>query len=389
LILGLLEICLSEYKNNEHELYNSIGTQSKKGLIKCPDCNNNIGMHGTYKRKIIISEFDIQTVNIIQVRCKKCRKVHAVIPGFILPKKQYDINSIKKAVIDKEILTCTADDSTIRRWRASLTKSWYTEKGRKMNYKTYKLEELTTVLNDANPVNPDKKSDPEDVYNKLFAGMDFKLLSLMCTQIKWSLASKKVDGFLKIIDEYADRVIEIAAAWKDLCKIIVERTGIAAKDFNNICRCYFNSRENELPELFLKSKKMLESFYIEIEPRILSISSKQNNLANYLAEAVYPETKNIDIRKYREHGLELCLGNEKLIKGTESSLRNASLFFSFINSSIEISIKIISDETIITSDEIVFTIHGQAGLWEVFSDVTHTMSKYLGEFKYKDFPVIK
>jgi len=116
-ILGLLNISCSDYKSNEYELYNEISKQAKSGVIKCPDCNNNMGMHGTYKRKVIISDFDVQTVNIIQVRCKKCRKVHAVIPEFISPKKQYDSNLIQSAVNDQELHACTADDSTIRRWR--------------------------------------------------------------------------------------------------------------------------------------------------------------------------------------------------------------------------------------------------------------------------------
>ena len=115
-IIGLLDICCSEYKENEHELYNYIRNQTKSGAIKCPDCNNNTGMHGTYKRKVIISEFEIQTVNIIQVRCKKCRKVHAIIPRFILPKKQYSSEVIREAIESKFFQVCMADDSTIRRW---------------------------------------------------------------------------------------------------------------------------------------------------------------------------------------------------------------------------------------------------------------------------------
>ena len=120
MILGLLNICCAEYISNEHELYNNIREKAKVGSIKCPDCGNSVGMHGTYKRKVIFTEFDVQTVNIIQVRCKKCKNVHAVIPDFILPKKQYNSETIRKTIEGKDF-ECVADDSTIRRWKQQVT----------------------------------------------------------------------------------------------------------------------------------------------------------------------------------------------------------------------------------------------------------------------------
>jgi hypothetical protein len=122
LILGLLKIDCLEYIRNEHIIYNELDSQARAGMVLCPVCGGFVCMHGTYKRKVIISEFDTKTVTIIQVRCKECRKVHAVLPGFIAPNKQYDLNLIKEAV-EKEknkLETCAADDSTIRRWRISL-----------------------------------------------------------------------------------------------------------------------------------------------------------------------------------------------------------------------------------------------------------------------------
>ncbi|MDR0221809.1 MAG: DUF6431 domain-containing protein [Lachnospiraceae bacterium] len=116
-ILGLLDIGCLEYKASEHDIYNSIREQANKGLIKCPNCHSGLGMHGTYKRKVITSDSSTECVNIIQVRCKQCRKVHAIIPRFIFPQKQYDAAVIENALGDKGLQTCAADDSTIRRWR--------------------------------------------------------------------------------------------------------------------------------------------------------------------------------------------------------------------------------------------------------------------------------
>ena len=119
MILGLLKTDYTAYIGNEHIVYNELESKAKEGAILCPVCDGFVYMHGTYKRKIIISEFDVKTIIIIQVRCKQCRKVHAVLPEFIAPKKQYDFNLIKNAVENKEFETCSADDSTIRRWKLS------------------------------------------------------------------------------------------------------------------------------------------------------------------------------------------------------------------------------------------------------------------------------
>lgn len=118
MILGVLDICFDDYKSKEYELYSFISERVMSGDIKCPDCGNNMGMHGTYKRKVIISDIDLQTVSIIQVRCKNCKKVHALIPSFLFPYKQYDSETIKKAIDGKAFEIYSADDSTIRRWRA-------------------------------------------------------------------------------------------------------------------------------------------------------------------------------------------------------------------------------------------------------------------------------
>jgi len=120
LILGLLDVDYSAYIGSEHSFYNNLDSGAKKGIVLCPICGGFVCMHGTYKRKVILSEFDTKIVEIIQVRCKKCRKVHAVLPGFIAPNKQYNYNIIKNTIEGKGCETCTADESTIRRWRVSV-----------------------------------------------------------------------------------------------------------------------------------------------------------------------------------------------------------------------------------------------------------------------------
>jgi hypothetical protein len=53
------------------------------------------------------------------MRCKGCRKIHTELPDFILPFKHYDAQTIQATLDLEPNNCCTADDSTMRRWKLS------------------------------------------------------------------------------------------------------------------------------------------------------------------------------------------------------------------------------------------------------------------------------
>lgn len=122
MITGMLKIDYSTYLKNEYGIYNEINKKAKEGDIKCSICLGSVAMHGTYKRKIIFSEFDIRAIVIMQVKCKECKRVHSIMPDFVSPNKLYSSQLIDEAINNNDIKTCTADDSTIRRWRKTFGK---------------------------------------------------------------------------------------------------------------------------------------------------------------------------------------------------------------------------------------------------------------------------
>lgn len=71
----------------------------------CPDCGERMRVHGTCRRKAIIS----QKIKIFVLRvlaCKKCRKTHRELPDFIIGYKRYSCDDFCEIIADEKSYTC-------------------------------------------------------------------------------------------------------------------------------------------------------------------------------------------------------------------------------------------------------------------------------------------
>jgi len=112
---------IKEYEEKSMEIAeNAI----KEGNILCELCLRPMAYHSSYVRGI--KETGDQ-ITITMVWCKKCRKWHALLPEFLLPKKHYSGNEIESVIIDSETtavdqIDTKASGSTIRRWLKQICK---------------------------------------------------------------------------------------------------------------------------------------------------------------------------------------------------------------------------------------------------------------------------
>ena len=71
-------------------------------------------------RYVIRNSTDCRESYILRrLRCMSCGKIHTELPDFILPYKHYDAQAVQDTLDGIPDNTCSADDSTMNRWRAS------------------------------------------------------------------------------------------------------------------------------------------------------------------------------------------------------------------------------------------------------------------------------
>ncbi len=118
MIFGVLDVGSSEYVNNEFMILDKIEEMSKSKELLCPNCLSKVYVHSSYRRNVINSEFEKISIRIIKVRCtnNSCKKIHSIIPNFVVPQKQYSKEIIVKALCEDKNPDCPADNSTILRW---------------------------------------------------------------------------------------------------------------------------------------------------------------------------------------------------------------------------------------------------------------------------------
>ena len=62
----------------------------KEGELYCPDCGEKLHKYDTVTR-ILKTKHGLNTkIKMNRVYCKKCHKVHRVIPADVIPYKQYE-----------------------------------------------------------------------------------------------------------------------------------------------------------------------------------------------------------------------------------------------------------------------------------------------------------
>ena len=91
----------------------------------CPHCKSqNIIKWGSYNRNLYYIQDNIikhKVINILRVRCKGCRKTHALIPSFIVPYKVYALDIILSA-LSNDYISLSINYDTISKWNKQFNK---------------------------------------------------------------------------------------------------------------------------------------------------------------------------------------------------------------------------------------------------------------------------
>jgi hypothetical protein len=73
--------------------------------------------HDTRERGVFRYEGDREIYRLRRLKCSVCGKLHTELPDFILPFKRYDAQTIQATLDESPDNCCTADESTMARWR--------------------------------------------------------------------------------------------------------------------------------------------------------------------------------------------------------------------------------------------------------------------------------
>lgn len=119
MILNLIQVDCQEYVQNENIILQKIKHFIKEGKILCPNCGSKVYVHSVYWRQVIDMDPHAVKIRILKIKCanSSCAKIHAILPDFIVPQKHYSKKIIKQALIETTDSDCSAEDSTIFRWK--------------------------------------------------------------------------------------------------------------------------------------------------------------------------------------------------------------------------------------------------------------------------------
>lgn len=113
--------------------------------LECPNCHSHdLIRWGYYERNAIFfssDEITIEstTLKIQRVRCKSCRKTHALLPFGIIPYKQFTDEVISKILLE---LTDNSLDNVLNKYQIdqSIIKKWYYQ------YNKYHKSKVNTLI---------------------------------------------------------------------------------------------------------------------------------------------------------------------------------------------------------------------------------------------------
>ncbi len=88
----------------------------------CPSCNGPLKVVGSRKRSCINGLGEKILLIIRRLRCKNCKQIHHELPDLLVPYKRHIRESIETVINADSVLSVTADESTLRRWR-----NWFKE----------------------------------------------------------------------------------------------------------------------------------------------------------------------------------------------------------------------------------------------------------------------
>jgi len=87
--------------------------------VVCPICSGALKVRDSKRRKLRCTTEEIadKTYLLRRMRCETCGKLHTELPDSMKPYKQYETDAIQ-AEIDGSKESPSADESTLRRWKA-------------------------------------------------------------------------------------------------------------------------------------------------------------------------------------------------------------------------------------------------------------------------------
>ena len=90
----------------------------------CPQCNGGVHYRDRKVRGVKNSRGEKRLFSLRRLLCELCEKLHTEIPDIMQPFKHYE-SAVIQCILDgsKEADECAADNSTLRRWRASFAKA--------------------------------------------------------------------------------------------------------------------------------------------------------------------------------------------------------------------------------------------------------------------------
>lgn len=126
----MISVKFSEININKQRKYNEAINKMNICQIECT-CGHCgcLVRHGYYKRKVKTKDETI-TLYILRVKCKECRKTHAILPDMIIPYSQipadiqHKIIKGDKAEYINEITNPDIVESDIYRIRMNYRKHW-------------------------------------------------------------------------------------------------------------------------------------------------------------------------------------------------------------------------------------------------------------------------
>lgn len=251
-----------------------------------------------------------------------------------------------------------------------------------MQYQEYTLEELLFYLQENYKISDIyiPKAD-KDIYQLLFCGLDTTMLQIMCTQVTWSLSRRPPDTFITTLLEYANQITDLIPLWQTMSHLISIHAKQICKDITGLSNTFQQQLTEKLIIQITRIKNHLCDFSKETEANILSLQKKQSNLSTFIAEKLTYAIP--DQTKWENYGLELCLNNDKFINGTKASIYNGSTMFSLVIATLNQSIGILKQpDPLWDISEIVFTILGQATIWEIIYNVCLQLNNILNTFHY-------
>lgn len=90
--------------------------------LECPYCGGELKYYDQVNRMVKIENGNMKRIKIKRFKCKKCFKIHRLIPEEIFPFKQYDAEIIR-GVLDGTITNETLgfedypSETTVKEWK--------------------------------------------------------------------------------------------------------------------------------------------------------------------------------------------------------------------------------------------------------------------------------